>query len=156
MNVTQVIGGTGVVANIGAGLVTLNATNTYQGGTVISAGTLAAAKDAAFGSGPLTVGANGTANFTSLTPTVGALSGAGNVVLTDGTGSHATNLTVNSAVNSAFSGVITDAGTNLGSLTKTGPATLTLSNAANTFGNGLTVKAGVLSATNQAQSAPVR
>ena len=141
--ITQTIVGSGGVANIGAGAVTLSGPNSYQGGTNIIAGAMTAASDTAFGSGPLSVAASATANFVTANPSVGALSGAGSVVLGNAPAT-ATNLTVNSAGNSTFSGVISDAVAGLGSsLTKAGPGTLTLTTT-QTYGGATYISQGTL------------
>ena len=119
--------------------------NTFQGGTAVTGGTLTAANNAAFGSGPLSVGSSGTANFPTASPSIGGLAGAGSVVLGNGTSGN-TNLIVNvlsSSTNSAFSGVISEAAAGQGSLTKTGSGMLTLSGG-NTYTGGTTVGNGLL------------
>ena len=141
LNLSTVIGGNGSVANIGTGTVTLSASNNYSGGTVVNAGALTAANNAAFGTGVLTVNASATANFITASPTVGGLSGVGNVVLGNSP-STVTNLTVNGA-SSTFSGSISEAAVGLGKLTKAGPNTLTLTGA-NTYTGGTTISNGVL------------
>ena len=140
--ITQTIGGSGGVANIGAGTVTLSGPNTYQGGTNIVAGAMTAASNTAFGTGVVSVAASATANFITASPSVGGLSGPGNVVLGNAP-STATNLTVNSAVSSTFSGVVSDAVAGLGSLTKAGPGTLTLGNTS-TYGGATNINQGTL------------
>lgn len=56
----------GGLTKLGAGTLTLSGTaaNTYTGGTTITAGTLAAAKDGALGSGNVSVGSNGVLTLT--------------------------------------------------------------------------------------------
>jgi autotransporter-associated beta strand protein len=62
-----------VTLSTSAGNVTFNSPNSYTGGTLVNGGTLTAANDAALGSGTVSVGAAGTLNFTSATPTVNGL-----------------------------------------------------------------------------------
>ncbi len=59
------IGGTGSVTQVGTGLLTLNAANTYQGGTTLSAGTLNINNNSAIGTGLLTISAVSTIDNTS-------------------------------------------------------------------------------------------
>jgi autotransporter-associated beta strand protein len=54
------ISGPGALIKQGSGTLTLSGENTYQGGTVITGGTLAAASAGALGNGPVQVGAAGT------------------------------------------------------------------------------------------------
>src|SRR5215471_15739626 len=131
-----VISVTGSFVKAGTGKVILTGSNTYQGGTVINAGTLAVSNDANLGSasGGLTFG-GGTIQFlagftsnrgTTLNAGGGAVDTNGNSVTLGGT----------------IGGV--------GGLTKLGAGTLVLT-AANTFSGGMLLAAGTLSlANNQA------
>ncbi len=103
---------------------------------------MTAASNTAFGTGVVSVAASATANFITASPSVGGLSGYGSVVLGNAP-STATNLTVNSAVDSTFSGVISDAVAGLGSLTKAGPGTFTVTNAS-TYGGATNITQGTL------------
>src|SRR5215831_2093535 len=131
-----VISVTGSFVKAGTGKVILTGSNTYQGGTVINAGTLAVSNDANLGSasGGLTFG-GGTiqflAGFTSNRGTT--LNAGGGAVDTNG----------NSATLGGTIGGV-------GGLTKLGAGTLVLT-AANTFSGGMLLAAGTLSlANNQA------
>src|SRR5215471_12757025 len=131
-----VISVTGSFVKAGTGKVILTGSNTYQGGTVINAGTLAVSNDANLGSasGGLTFG-GGTiqflADFTSNRGTT--LNAGGGAVDTNG----------NSATLGGTIGGV-------GGLTKLGAGTLVLT-AANTFSGGTLLAAGTLSlANNQA------
>ncbi|MFD0893528.1 autotransporter-associated beta strand repeat-containing protein [Luteolibacter ambystomatis] len=57
---TAVISGSGTLAKTTGGTVTLNAANTYTGGTTVSGGTLVAATGNALGTGTATINAGGT------------------------------------------------------------------------------------------------
>ena len=131
-----VISVTGSFVKAGTGKVILTGSNTYQGGTVINAGTLAVSTDANLGttSGGLTFG-GGTlqflAGFTANRGTT--LNAGGGAVDTNG----------NSATLGGTIGGV-------GGLTKLGAGTLVLT-AANTFSGGMLLSAGTLSlANNQA------
>jgi len=148
------ISGTGAVTLVGAGSVTFSLSNNYSGGTSVTAGALTAANDAALGSGTASVGAAGTLNFTSATPTVNGLVGSGNVVLGNGNLSSATNLTVTSNSNFTFSGAISEAYFGGGSLTKGGSATLLLTSTQSVYNGGTIINAGNLAVTNSACLSP--
>ncbi len=148
LNSVQTISGSGSVVNNGSGQVTFPFQNTYTGGTVVNAGTLVSAQDQALGSGPLTVAASATTSFTSQNPSVGGLAGGGKVVLGNLLASPSplpSNLTVNNASNTLFSGVISEAVAG-SSLTKAGTAQLTM-NGTSSFTGGVFLNAGTLAAT---------
>ena len=156
------IGGSTSLTKDGTGTLTLTATNTYTGGTVLNAGQLNinyggnGAASSAIGSGPLTIKLGAVIDNTSgqsvalLTPIaenwnddftfVGSTNlntGLGNVTLGSGTVS----LTVSSNT-LEVDGLISDNGSGYG-IAKTGNGTLVLSNA-NNFSGGLTLSAGTL------------
>ena len=141
----------------GAGASTLNAANTYSGGTTLSAGTLNLGNDAALGGGPLTISAGTTIDNTkgslltsannnaqnwngsfTFTGTESMNLGTGAVTLgaspTITTGTVAKVLTVGGAIDD---GVFTFG------ITKAGPGTLVL-NGNNGYDGLTTVNAGVL------------
>jgi len=134
------------LAKLGANTLTLTGNNLHSGVTTVAAGALTAASNGALTNSPLSVASGATANFVSGSPTIAGLSGAGSVVLGNAP-AGATNLTVNSAVNSTFAGVISEAATGLGSLTKNGVNSLTLAGV-NTFTNGTALVGGTLVAAN--------
>ncbi|MDQ0012214.1 outer membrane autotransporter protein [Variovorax boronicumulans] len=185
--------GTGKLRKIGAGTLTLASANSYSGGTLVDAGTLATDTSGALGSGAVSIASGaalqfggkadagklaianqGTlrlqdgANAASATVTnaagaqvridlattgasIGALGGAGDVVL----GAKA--LTTGAiGSDSTLSGAITGAG---GSLVKVGAGTLTLSGTASYSGETRvaagTLKAGAANAFSAASSAVV-
>ena len=134
--------GTLSLAMNGGGTQVLAGSNSFTGGTTVSSGTLTAANNAALGSGPVSVAAAfGQVNFVTRTPTIGALTGNGSVVLA-GNGVNPTNLTINSAANSTFSGTISE--TTPGAiLTKTGNANLSLGGV-NQYTGGTVISGGTL------------
>ena len=122
----------------------------------MSAGSLTAGNDAALGTGPLSVAASATVNFITANPSINGLSGGGSLILGNATGPQNTSLTVNSNANSSFTGVIAQAAPALGSLIKTGTATLTLSGT-NLYTGGTTINQGAIAAAsaNALGSGPV-
>jgi len=118
----------------------LSGNNSYSGGTVVSAGTLEAASDTAFGSGGLSVAAGATARFTGPTGTIslGSLSGGGTI---EAAGKAIT--VGDDGSDGAFTGPMT-----ADSLTKTGFGTLSLSGS-NTLA-ATTVSGGALVAGSNA------
>ncbi len=80
---SNVISGSGNLSQIGAGMSTLNAANTFSGNTTISAGTLQLANSLALQNSTLVLNnANGTLGFGTLTAaTLGGLSGSADLTL---------------------------------------------------------------------------
>jgi fibronectin-binding autotransporter adhesin len=80
------ISGTGAVVKDGAGTLTLNAANSYAGGTTLNAGTLALGNGAAAGTGTITA-----LNGTTISATTGVGSGGvGNTITLSGTNANVT------------------------------------------------------------------
>ena len=158
------VGNSTAVQKSGSNLWALTAANTYSGGTILSAGTLAAGDDSAFGSGNFTF--NGTSTIqsndgtahsfsnalgtfagSSAVYTFGATSGGtGNLTFSNSAaaslGTVARTFAVNNTtqLNAALSG--TGA-----SIVKTQGGTLILAGA-NSFTGGTTISAGILKADN--------
>ena len=132
LTVTNLIVGTGSLIKAGAGTLTLSATNTFTGGTIIEAGTLATSSSnrlAAAGS----VAVNSGAAFSlGGNQTVAGLSGSGDVIL-------GANVLTLGASNSTFSGVIGGSGR----LIKTGAGT-TILGGNNTYAGTTTISNGTL------------
>jgi autotransporter-associated beta strand protein len=139
----------------GGGAVTLNGSNTYTGGTTITNGMLTAGSNTALGTGPVTMAAGNSLNFTSNNPTIGSLGGAGTVTLGQST-AGTTALVINGTL-ATFAGTINDLNTGLGeigSLTISGTGVMTLSApAGSTYSGGTTVGPGELMVTNTSGSA---
>ncbi len=132
-----ILGGSGTNENnltltkIGVGVLTLSGTNTYSGGTTITAGTIAisAANNLGASSGTLNIGA-GTLQITS------TLSSSRILNLTDA----ASAVSVNTGITYTDSGVISGSG----ALNLTGLGTLIISGTSNTYSGGTKIQNGNL------------
>jgi len=135
------ITGTGALVKDGASTQILSGTNTYTGGTTISAGNLTISGGSALADNGLVTLSNtsGAVLSVSTSETIGSLSGGGasggNVAI-----ASAQTLTVNQTTNTTFSGAISGA-----NLVKTGSGTLTM-NGSNTYTGTTTVNSGTLTA----------
>lgn len=63
---SNIISGAGVVSNVGTGTLTLSGVNTYTGGTLVEAGTIAAGNASAFGTGAITLSGTSVATVATL------------------------------------------------------------------------------------------
>ena len=147
-NVTLTIGltignpqtGATALVKTGSGTLVLSGSNTYAGGTTVSAGTLQLDDPASLpGSEPAAV--NGTLDLGTFSASVSVLTGSG-IVNHSGAGSNT--LTVGSG---DFSGRIENSGGTL-ALLKTGSGALILSGADNAYTGGTYVDAGTLIVNN--------
>ncbi len=141
---TPSIGGAGSLLQTGGGVTTLANSDTYTGGTAITAGTLALGNPLALQNSTLDTSGSGTLSFGSLTAaTLGGLTGPGTLALSN-TALAAVTLSVgNNNANSTYSGNLTGPG----GLTKTGAGTLWLSSS-NSFSGATTVNSGTLVVAN--------
>lgn len=131
--------GTGALTKSGAGTLTLSATNSYTGGTTVTAGTLAlGVANAVANSGAFLIdGATAAAGISTFNQSTGAVTlRSGSMTGSTGTWT-ATSFTAESG---AISAVL--AGT--GGFTKNTASTVTLTGNANTLTGGVTVNGGVL------------
>ncbi|MBR0646627.1 autotransporter outer membrane beta-barrel domain-containing protein [Plastoroseomonas hellenica] len=126
-----IVSGSGVLHQMGPGTTVLTGANTYSGGTVISAGTLAIAADNAIGAatGPLTFN-GGTLRFDAGFD----LSAARPIAITAAGGTVDTN---------GFTTTVAQAMTGPGALTVTGGGTVILTGE-NSYTGGTTIAAGTL------------
>lgn len=125
------------ITKSGAGILVLSADNTYDGGTVINAGTVSIAKDLALGNAP---GSASAANISfgggTLAITTGfTMSSNRGITLNSGGGT----INISASQNLSYGGVITGANT----ITKAGTGTLTLSGA-NTYSGATQITAGTV------------
>jgi autotransporter-associated beta strand protein len=135
MAMTGVISGSGSLRKISAGTLTLSGANTYNGETVINAGTLKAGAANVIADGSaVTVASGATYDLNNFNDTAGSIAGAGSITL----GSASLGAGGDNS-DTLFSGVISGSG----GLTKLGTGTLTLSGS-NSY-TGLTdIKDGML------------
>ena len=130
------ISGTGALVQSGLGTVTLSSSNSYTGGTTVSAGTLVASNAYALGA------TNGALNVTGGTLNLGGLSAkVGATTLTSGSIGNGT-LTASSLALS--SGTISASLAGAGALTKSGTGTVTLSGNDTAFTGAENINAGTL------------
>lgn len=145
--------GTGKIAltKTGVGTVTLTATNSYSGGTVIIGGTLAVTADQVLGAVPgapaagnivINGGSLSASNTFTLNSNRGILIGPAT-----GTGSGTLDVALNQTL--TYGGMIADNGSGTGSLVKTGSGTLTLTNA-NSYTGDTAITSGTLQIGNSA------
>ncbi|MGQ5524006.1 autotransporter-associated beta strand repeat-containing protein [Chitinimonas sp. PSY-7] len=124
----------GSLNKTGAGTLVLSYANGYTGTTTISAGTVRlGAVGGIADSNDVAISAGATLDLNNFSKTLGAVSGAGNVVLGSGT------LTAGTSGSQTLSGVISGTG----GLTKANSGTLTLTGA-NTYTGATTISAGTL------------
>jgi fibronectin-binding autotransporter adhesin len=144
MTVSSAVTGAGTLSKVGAGILTMSATNTATGDTLVHGGTLrlAAANQIpdGVGAGVLLVGTGATLDLNGQSETVNGLFGAGTV--TNGTASSVTLLVGNANTTSSFTGVIQN-GLGTTSLEKVGTGTLNLAGN-NTYTGATTVTAGTI------------
>jgi autotransporter-associated beta strand protein len=129
--INTAVAGTQGLVKAGSGTLVLTASNTYSGGTFISAGNLAVAADSSLGIGPVTITAGALEVTGSIvSPRSLALAGSAATVQVDAGGNY--NATAAASVSGS------------GGLTKTGPGTLNLASAATSYSGPTSVAAGVL------------
>jgi autotransporter-associated beta strand protein len=129
--------GSGALAKIGSGTLTLSGANTYSGGTAVNAGTLQIGNNNALGTGLLSMAAGTTLSFTNL----GNFTIANNIQI-----SGDPFFAPPAGTTQTLSGVISDGGSP-GVVDMIGAGRLVLSGV-NTYTGGTTISAGTLQATN--------
>jgi len=149
--VTNVISGSGVVAQNGSGAVTLASANTYSGMTVINNGQLVVSNSAALQDSTVSNNVASGVTFASgiTSATFGGLAGAGNIPLANSGGAAVTLVNGGDNFSTTYSGNLT-----VGTLQQAGTNSLALSgnsilNTAQVTGNGtLTITGGTSIFTN--------
>jgi fibronectin-binding autotransporter adhesin len=159
--ISQAISGTGTVEFVGPGAYTLSGTNSYQGLTTLTSGTLIVTNASALGSSGQGITVNG--GILDLQADIGSepiILNGGSIATSSGSGAFSGALTL--STNTSFdvaggtltiSGVISETGGSR-SFTKTGNGILILSNA-NTYSGGTIVSAGILQAGRDSSGSPV-
>ncbi len=140
-SVSAILGGSAGLNKSTADSVTLSAANTYSGTTAISGGSLGLSNSLALQNSTLNYNnQGGSLSFGTLTSaTLGGLSGAQNMVLTNTTPSAVALTVGGNGVSTTYSGELSG----LGSLTKSGSGTLTLTGSSS-FAGSTNVLAGTL------------
>lgn len=137
-SIAGAISGTGDLASIGAGVLTLSGANSYVGGTAISNGTLRlGASNAVPAASPVAITAGGTLSLNNFGQALATLTAAPGTFVTLGSGTLTVNGSAASVVAAAISGS--------GAVVKSGAGTLTLSGG-NGYTGTTTVNAGTLRA----------
>ncbi len=152
--VSNVISGSGNLTQIGAGTLTLAATNLYTGNTLVSAGTLALGNSLAIQDSTFNTSGSGALSFGGLASvTFGGLAGNGNLLLTNTAGT-AVALSVGANNSSTTcSGVLSDNASGA-ALNKFGAGTLTLTGS-NTCTGPTTISGGTLQIGNGGSGAAI-
>ncbi len=130
------------LTKVGTGTVTVTNNNTYIGDTTIAAGTIVVGHSNALGKGNLTVVSN--LDLAGFSITNAGLSGTGIITNSSTTTAAILNVGTNNADGYTFSGTIAQGASTKIAVVKQGTGSLTLSGN-NTFTNGLTINAGILS-----------
>ncbi len=135
------ISGAGGLTKTGSATLVLSANNTYTGGTTVAQGTLLLANSNAAQNTAINVAVDNGLQFGAGIGTfyIGALSGAGDLVLADTGGNPITAIAGGNSTKTTYSGEISG----LGTLTHTGTGALLLT-ATNTFSGGLVIGAGMV------------
>jgi autotransporter-associated beta strand protein len=131
----------GGLTKLGAGALTLAASNTYTGATTVSSGTLVLADPLALQNSTLNIGANGHLSFGTLTSaSIGGLGGTTGFVMASSSSTALAISIGSNGANTTFSGSVSGSG----SLTKVGTGTLTVQGGVSVAGMGTTISGGTV------------
>ncbi len=131
----------------GPGLVTIAATNTYSGGTVLNAGTLQMGAGGTLGSSSSNLTTNaGTLDLNGTNQSVGLMTGQGGTIVNNASATQSTFTMGNGSSSGTYSGLISDGlpGGGTVALVKAGSGSETLTGS-NTYSGGTTIASGMLS-----------
>jgi autotransporter-associated beta strand protein len=137
----SIIGSGGTIRQSGSGILILTHADQFSGSISITSGSIRLTENSSLQNGTVAVAVNGGLTFSSdvTAPTLGGLSGTGNIALTDDLGTGVVVKVGNGGVTTTYGGVLSGTG----GLIKAGTSTLTLTGA-NTYTGGTTVSAGML------------
>lgn len=156
-NVTYagVISGSGMVTQLGTGILQLTTPHSYSGGTFVSAGTLQiAANDVLPTTGSLSF-TGGTFDLNGVNQSINALTSSGAVgTITTNLASSTSTLTVGNGGNSGTFGGVIQNGAGIVNVVKTGIGTQTFTGA-NTYTGGTTISGGTLQVGNGGTSGSI-
>lgn len=136
---SNTIGGSGAVVQNGSGTVTLQAANTYSGGTTVNAGTLQLSGSGTTGTGALVVNGTGTLNLGGLSRTVGAVTLGGTGSITNGTLTGTSYTSTGGSVSAVLQGT---------GVTFTNTSGTTTLSGSNTYTGGTNINGGAIVANN--------
>jgi fibronectin-binding autotransporter adhesin len=139
------------LGNAASVIVLTNTANSWEGATTLAGSgilRIGAAGVIPDGGGTIEAASGTRLDLNGFSETIGGLSGAGTVDNMLASSTSIISVGGNNA-STTFSGILQNSGASSSlALTKVGTGTLTLSNAANTFGGGTTVSAGILQVNN--------
>ncbi len=142
----QITGGGIRLTDSGPGaLVLTNSANSYAGGTTISGGTLGISSDGNLGStgGAVTLN-SGTLQAAGSPENAFTLNASRGIALGAASGDGNGTVNVNATTTLTVAGIVSNNGSSVSSLTKTGAGTLILSNGGNSFSGGLNINQGTV------------
>jgi autotransporter-associated beta strand protein len=144
---TRTISGNGGVTQMAPSILRLTGTNTYNGPTTISTGTIQLGSNTALGSSSVvSISGGAVLDLDSFSPTIGSLAGSGTVTNTAASGSSTLTLAPASGSTTTFSGVVQN-GPAATALTLNGAGMVILAGA-NTYTGPTTISSGTLQLNN--------
>ena len=143
VSLSGVLSGPGSLTKTGSGTLSLAATNTFRGTTLVTAGTLALGNPWALGQSTLDTSGSGTVSFGTLNfATLGGLTGTRGLALTNAAAATVALTVGSNGSNTTYAGALNGGG----SLIKSGSGTLTLAGS-NTYSGATIVNQGKLAIT---------